>query len=415
MPTHRLRPAVPAGVLVCLLAALGCNGTTTSATPPPATDTGAQTGDTGPLAEDAAGLAETSADAETDTVAPAQPTKHKYLFGSLINGKVAMVNATTLKHVQDIGAGHNVVHGAAILPGQEVLYYPNMDTESLDKIQVSPTDWKVVKSTKIPRRLGIVRGSRNGAIVVVSPGIMPSIFSSGEPTTFPDGIVVYDTATDSIRGIADVKTPNSLAVDPTGTWIVEANSLGKYVAIVNANTLQADMTISVPGGPKATDKWLGPVRVAITDDARWIATADFMNGRISLLDRESGEYVASFQGEGYAHDVHFSPDGSKIYAVSFDAYAGEEDDPDIHDKQAFESKSALANHRVYVIDRATMTKIAESKWDYLLVHVAGPPDSDMIYASGAFSSFVVYRGPTYEQIGVSSMSAQPMPLMTIIF
>lgn len=328
-------------------------------------------------------------------------------FASQMDGKVAVFDLDTMEVYATVGDGHELVHGSGVSQNQQVLWYPNPDTQMLERYVRGPTPaiWTKTKAFAAPKPFVLVKASADGSVVASSNGQMSFANFGGSSDGASDYFAVFDTAAQSwlkpisipYAAIFDISADGSLAYvvnRPSHKVVVVAPKAGKVVGEYDA--------LPSPAGKF----WFGPAEVAVSHDGKWLVATNLELESFSLFETDKMDKPTLVQTGKVLHSVCFSPDDERIFLQVLAAK------PIPYDEMG----NASIPSSLLVYDRKTLKPLADLAWKWSSAHVQAPPWGNSVYLSASFSAILRYDAKALQLTGEQIlMPGMPMPIMSIRF
>lgn len=359
-------------------------------------------------AADSADLVEVQEDAKIDAE-PTSPLPPATLgFVATMPGKFAVLDLKTMTKVAELGQGHAHVHGMGAEPGQNVVYIPNRDNGNIDRFEQvagNPANWKITATWNAGIKMGMLDASPDGRFLAMTAGDMVIQAPNGSLPTFSKDVVVFDTKLGATVAKLKTVSPNPIAISGDGSTAWVGNWLDHSISKINVGT-SSEMAVYGLPTTNGNPKWIGPTRVTLSPDEKWLLSCDFSDKVAVLMPTDDPSQQTVIATGDMAHWCEFSPDSSKVAITTWESFIVQGD----------EVASALIPSATLVYDRASLKQLAKVTWKFQMAHNAWVPGSPWLLVSACYGNVLRYDA-NFQLTGqvVVTTSGEPMPAMTVSF
>ena len=161
------------------------------------------------------------------------------------------------------------------------------------------------------RRIGTLGGSLSGLAAVAAlalplAGATTKVWIV-QTNSAGDNVHIIDAATNTIVGeVGGIERAHGAAASPDGQWIYVSNEADTTVDVVNVQSLKVTKKVPLSGHPN---------NIAITPDGRKIYVAIAQApGALDVIDAGSQAKVRTISVHGGVHNVYVTPDGKHAVA-----------------------------------------------------------------------------------------------------
>jgi len=351
-------------------------------------------------------LTTTGADMTTPDTGTSPASKYPLGFVMDLYGKVNVINLSSMTKLAQFGEGMHMVHGTPVLPGQKSVWYSDNAMNGKAYIQRydmlgAPAAWVKAKTVQSPVPISQTSGARNGSVIVTSPGGGIPFMGLSKPGV-PEAVGVYLEAVDKFWTLP-IATPGPTIVDSTGKKAYVVSYKTHTIHVIDMQGPQFVDTWQVPTAG-SDPAWLGPSRVALSQDDAMLVSADSYDSKVSLFSTETGALMSTAPLGQIVYWADFSKDGTLVYTLSWASLP----------EEGKEVTNCLIKHTISAVEVATGKVVKTGNWEYQLAHISVHPDGNALYASGCFGTLIRFKLPELEMTGVLPLGGgEPMPLMTV--
>lgn len=371
----------------------------------PAVDVAEVADATGELPADAA--VEVAVDAAADATAAVVLPPAKLGFVAQMAGKYAVVDLATVTKLAVLGNGHKHVHGLGTVPGQQTAFVPNPDDGSIDRYEQvggNPANWKITATWPSGLKMGMVDATPDGKFLAMTAGNMAIKIGGELAPGLSKDVVVFNTDLGKTVLKMQTSSPNPVAISNNGKTAYVGNWLDHSISVIDVATASESEIVKLPTA--SGGNWIGPSRITLSPDEKWLLSCDLSDNAIALMPAEDLWQAKAFKTDGLAHWCEFSPDSSLFYVVTWSYFIDTTD----------EMANTKMPSKTLVFSTQGPKLLGEVSWTYSLAHVAAAPGTDWFFVSASFGTVLRYNSKLQltGQLQLDPMPS-PMPAMTMSF